>query len=101
MKRTSWRVLAAFLAFAALWWLFTLASRCDGGRPRPTELPPAGQPDGQQRHGPHSPGAALRRSGGPAAALGVPAEQPRQGGAARQPPVTLSLIHISEPTRPY
>ena len=48
MKRVNWRALAAVLAFAALWWLFTLASRCDGRRPRPTELAPAGQPAGQE-----------------------------------------------------
>ena len=40
--------LAAPLAFAALRSLFTAASRCDGGRPRPTELIPAGQPDGRE-----------------------------------------------------
>jgi hypothetical protein len=48
VNRAKWRALAAFLAFAALWWLFTAASRCDGGRPRPTELIPAGQPDGRK-----------------------------------------------------
>ena len=48
MKRITWRDQAAFLAFAALWWSLLLASRCDGGRPRPTELIPAGQPDGQK-----------------------------------------------------
>jgi hypothetical protein len=46
MKRVNWRALAAVLAFAALWWFLTLASRCDGGRPRPTELVPAEQPVG-------------------------------------------------------
>jgi hypothetical protein len=48
VKRTSWRVLAAFLAFAVLWWLFALASWCDGSRPRPTESVPAGHPDGRK-----------------------------------------------------
>ena len=48
MRRFDWRTLAAVLAFAALWWLFTAASRCDGERPRPTELTPASQPDGQE-----------------------------------------------------
>ena len=47
MRRFDWRALAAFLALAALGWLFTAASRCDGGRPRPTELMPAGRPGGQ------------------------------------------------------
>jgi hypothetical protein len=47
MKRFNWRALAAVLAFAALWWLFAAATRCDGGRPRPTELTLAGQPGGQ------------------------------------------------------
>ena len=44
MRRFDWRALAAFLALAALGWLFTAASRCDGGKPRPTELVPAEQP---------------------------------------------------------
>jgi hypothetical protein len=35
VKGVHWLTLTALLAFAALWWLFTLASRCDGGRPRP------------------------------------------------------------------
>ena len=48
MRRFDWRALAAFLALAALGWLFTAASRCDGGRPRPTELIPAEQPDGRK-----------------------------------------------------
>ena len=48
MRRFDWRALAAFLALAALWWLFTLASRCDGSRPRPTGLIPAGQPEGEK-----------------------------------------------------
>ena len=42
----NWRALAAFLAFAALWWSVVLASRCDRERPRPTELAPAEQPEG-------------------------------------------------------
>jgi hypothetical protein len=48
VKWGNWRALAALLAFAALWWLFTTASRCDGGKPRPTELTPAGQPGGEK-----------------------------------------------------
>ena len=48
MRRFDWRALAAFLALAALGWLFTAASRCDGGKPRPTEQAPAGQQDGRQ-----------------------------------------------------
>ena len=48
MKRVNWSALAAFLAFAALWWRFTLASRCDSGRPRPTELTPAEGRDGRK-----------------------------------------------------
>jgi hypothetical protein len=48
VKRVNWRTLAAVLAFAALWWFFALASGCDGSKPRPTELTPAGQPDGQK-----------------------------------------------------
>ena len=48
MKRGNWRTLAALLTLAALWWLFTAASRCDGGRPRPTELTPAERPDGRK-----------------------------------------------------
>jgi hypothetical protein len=48
MKRVNWRTLAVILAFSALWWSIVLASRCEGGRPRPTELAPAGQPDGQK-----------------------------------------------------
>ena len=48
MKRITWRDPAAFLAFAALWWFFTLASRCNGDRPRPTGLIPAGQPEGER-----------------------------------------------------
>jgi len=48
VRRFDWRTVAAFLAFAALWWLFTAASRCDGGKPRPTEQAPAGQQDGRQ-----------------------------------------------------
>jgi hypothetical protein len=48
MKRVDWPALALFLAFAALWWFFTLASRCDGGKPRPTDLVPAGRQDGQK-----------------------------------------------------
>ena len=48
MKRFNRRVLAAALAFAVLWWFLSLASRCDVGRPRPTEMIPAGQPDGQK-----------------------------------------------------
>jgi hypothetical protein len=46
MKRFNWRPLAAVLAFATLWWLVTLASRCDGGRPHTTELIPTEQPTG-------------------------------------------------------
>jgi hypothetical protein len=46
VKRVHWRTLAALLVFAALWWLFTLASRCDGERPRPTELTPTERPGG-------------------------------------------------------
>jgi hypothetical protein len=49
VKRVNWRTLAAFLALAGLWWFFVLASRCNGERPRPTELVPAGQQDGQHR----------------------------------------------------
>jgi hypothetical protein len=48
VKRVNWSALAAFLAFAALWWLFTAAARCDGGRLRPTELTPAEQRGGQE-----------------------------------------------------
>ena len=48
MRRFDWRTLAAVLAFAALWWLFILATRCDGSKPRPTELIPAGQPEGEK-----------------------------------------------------
>jgi hypothetical protein len=48
VKRVNWRTLAAFLALAALWWFFTLASRRDGGRPRPTELTPAERLDGRK-----------------------------------------------------
>jgi hypothetical protein len=48
VRRFNWRAVAALLALAALWWLFTAASRCDGGRPRPTELIPAEQPDGRK-----------------------------------------------------
>jgi hypothetical protein len=48
MRRFNRRALAALVAFAALWWLFTAASRCDGGRPRPTELTPAEQRGGQE-----------------------------------------------------
>ena len=48
MRRFDRRALAALLAFAALWWFVTLASRCDGGPPCPTELTPAGQPEGEK-----------------------------------------------------
>ena len=48
MRRFNLRTLAALLALAALWWLFTAASRCDGSRPRLTELIPAGQPEGEK-----------------------------------------------------
>ena len=48
MRRFNWRTLTALLAFAALWWLLTAASRCDGNKPRPTELFPAGQPEGEK-----------------------------------------------------
>jgi hypothetical protein len=48
VRRIDWRALAAVLALAGLWWLFTAASRCDGERPRPTELIPSAQPDGQR-----------------------------------------------------
>jgi hypothetical protein len=48
MRRGNWRALAAVLAFAALWWSLLLASRCDGGRPRPTEMIPTRQADGQK-----------------------------------------------------
>jgi hypothetical protein len=48
MKRVNWRTLTAVVAFAALWWFFILASRCDGSKPRPTQLIPAGQPDGRE-----------------------------------------------------
>jgi hypothetical protein len=47
VNRIHWRAVAAFLAFAALGWLFTAASRCDGRRPRPTKLIPAERPDGR------------------------------------------------------
>ena len=43
VMRINWRTLAAVLAFAALWWSLLLAGRCDGGRPRPTELVPPEQ----------------------------------------------------------
>jgi hypothetical protein len=46
-RRIDWRARALFLAFAALWWFFTLADGCDEGKPRPTELTPAGQQDGR------------------------------------------------------
>jgi hypothetical protein len=48
VRRFNWRTLAALLALAALWRLFTAASRCDGSRPRPTGLFPAGQPEGEK-----------------------------------------------------
>jgi hypothetical protein len=48
VKRVNRRTLTAFLTFAALWWPFTAASRCDGGRPRPTELSPVGRPAGRE-----------------------------------------------------
>jgi hypothetical protein len=48
VRRFNWRTLAALLAFAALWWLFTAASRCDGSKPCRTELFPAGQPEGEK-----------------------------------------------------
>jgi len=41
VKRITWLDQAAFLAFAALWWFFTLARGC--GPLRPTEQVPAGQ----------------------------------------------------------
>jgi hypothetical protein len=48
MKRVDWRALTLFLAFTALWWFFTLASRCDGGKPRPAEPIPAEQQNDQE-----------------------------------------------------
>jgi hypothetical protein len=46
VKLMNWRTVAAFLVFAALWWFFVWAARCDASKPRPTELIPVERPDG-------------------------------------------------------
>jgi hypothetical protein len=62
VRRFNWQALAAVLALAVLWWSFFLATRCDGGKPRPTELVPVERPDAQLKGAsPAQHLAALRR----------------------------------------
>jgi hypothetical protein len=48
MRRVDWRLLILVLVLAAVWWLFTLAPGCQGGRPRPAELIPGERRGGGQ-----------------------------------------------------
>jgi hypothetical protein len=46
-----WRFVALLLVLAVVWWTFTLARGCQGGRPWPLELIPAvkGMPNERKR----------------------------------------------------
>jgi hypothetical protein len=69
MRRFDYRFLFALLVLSAVWWFFLLARRCDGGRPRPTELVPAEQ--GREYNNTARPGVISTQPG-----LNT---QPRQG----------------------
>ena len=47
--RVDRRFLALVLVLSAVWWFFTLARGCQGGRPRPAELIAGEHRDGATR----------------------------------------------------
>jgi hypothetical protein len=46
------RFLVLLLVLSAVWWTFTLARGCQGGKPRPAELIPASGRDSDDAPGP-------------------------------------------------
>jgi hypothetical protein len=48
MRQVDRRFLVLLVVLSALWWAFTLAKGCQGGKPRPLDVVPAGHRDGEQ-----------------------------------------------------
>jgi hypothetical protein len=48
MRQVDRGFLVLLLVLSTVWWFFTLARGCQGGRPRPAELIPAEQRDGRE-----------------------------------------------------